>query len=143
MLQRPTRAAHDSRASTQSVRDRRPVVASDPGARPAPTAPARLPMRARKTSESACATVPGRHREVQRFLYTDFVLTRLGLIHMKNLLKALPFLVLFLVPAAPARAQVSFEVNIVPPPRWRPSRIAPQPGPAYVWCDGYWYPVGR
>ena len=60
---------------------------------------------------------------------------------MKNLLKALPFLALFLVPAAPTSAQVSFQVNIGPPPAWRPSRIAPQPGPDYTWIDGYWYPV--
>jgi hypothetical protein len=62
---------------------------------------------------------------------------------MKNLLKTLPFLVLLLAAAPPASAQVSFQVNIGPPPAWRPSRIGPQPGPDYTWIDGYWYPVGR
>src|SRR5947199_3629801 len=59
------------------------------------------------------------------------------------MVKALALVALFLIPASRARAQVSFQVNIGPPPRWRPSRIAPQPGPEYVWVDGYWYAVGR
>jgi hypothetical protein len=61
---------------------------------------------------------------------------------MKTLLKALAISTLLLVPASPAHAQVSFGINIGQPPAWRPSRIAPQPGPDYTWIDGYWYPVG-
>src|SRR4051812_22259300 len=77
MPQRPTKAAHDSRASTRSGRGTRPFAASCPDARPAPIAPAPPPRRGRRRFESACATVPGRRPEVHRFLYTDFVLTRL------------------------------------------------------------------
>ena len=62
---------------------------------------------------------------------------------LKHVLQSLALLVVFLAPAPQAAAQVSFEVNIGPPPRWRASRIAPQPGPDFVWVDGYWYPVGR
>ncbi|HMD34530.1 MAG TPA: hypothetical protein VKH42_06165, partial [Vicinamibacterales bacterium] len=40
-----------------------------------------------------------------------------------------------------AGAQVSVDVHIGPPPAWRPTHIAPQPGPEFVWVDGYWYPV--
>jgi hypothetical protein len=61
---------------------------------------------------------------------------------MKTLLKTLAMLALLLAPAPAAQAQVSFGITIGPPPRLRPSRVAPLPGPDYVWVDGYWYPVG-
>src|SRR5207248_2035104 len=77
MRRRPTRAAHDSKASTRSAHGSPPFAASCPAARPAPIAPARPATRGRRRLESACATVPAWRCEVQRFLYTDFVLTRL------------------------------------------------------------------
>src|SRR5437773_8423643 len=77
MRQRRTRAAHDSRASARFARGTRPFAASGLGARPAPIAPARRATRERRTLASACATVSAWRREVQRFLYTDFILTRL------------------------------------------------------------------
>ena len=61
---------------------------------------------------------------------------------MRNLLKSLVLVALSLAPVSAANAQVSFGISIGPPPPWRPSRVAPQPGPGYVWVDGYWYPVG-
>lgn len=37
---------------------------------------------------------------------------------------------------------MSFDVRIgAPPPAPRVYRVPPQPGPDYVWVDGYWYPV--
>src|SRR3954468_2565880 len=78
MRQRPTRAAHDSRASTRSGRGTPLFAASCLDARPAPIAPAPPATRGHRRFESACATVPGRRHEVQHFLYTDFVLTRLA-----------------------------------------------------------------
>ena len=41
-------------------------------------------------------------------------------------------------------AQVSFGIQIGPPPPPRIERVRPvAPGPDYVWVDGYWYPVGH
>ena len=41
-------------------------------------------------------------------------------------------------------AQVSFGIQIGPPPAPRYERVRPvQPGPDYVWVNGYWYPVGN
>jgi len=41
-------------------------------------------------------------------------------------------------------AQVSIGIRIGPPPPPRVIRVAPlQPGPDFVWVDGYWYPVGN
>jgi len=43
--------------------------------------------------------------------------------------------------APPLNAQVSFGIRIGPPPNPRVLRSIPrQPGPGYVWIDGYWYP---
>jgi hypothetical protein len=61
---------------------------------------------------------------------------------MKNLFKVLAMLTLLFAPAQAANAQVSFGITIGPPPRLRPSRVGPMPGPGYEWVDGYWYPVG-
>jgi WXXGXW repeat (2 copies) len=39
-------------------------------------------------------------------------------------------------------AQVSVGINIGPPPPPRVVRVVPaNPGPGFVWLDGYWYPV--
>lgn len=57
---------------------------------------------------------------------------------MKNKLFALLFLaggVLF--------AQISLGITIGAPPPPRVVRVRPRsPGPAFVWVEGYWYPVG-
>jgi hypothetical protein len=44
-----------------------------------------------------------------------------------------------------ASAQITFDVRIgQPPPPPRAYRVPPQPGPDYVWVEGYWYPqAGR
>lgn len=52
--------------------------------------------------------------------------------------------VLLLAGASASQAQVSFGINIGPPPRPRVIRVVPRsPGPDYSWIDGYWYPSGR
>jgi len=60
---------------------------------------------------------------------------------MRTLLKTLALSTMILVPAT-AHAQVSFGINIGPPPQLRRSVVRPQPRPDNVWVDGYWYPVG-
>ena len=40
-------------------------------------------------------------------------------------------------------AQVSFAIRIGEPPPPRVYSVAPQPGPDFVWVEGYWYPQGR
>lgn len=61
---------------------------------------------------------------------------------MRRILQALSISLLVLALAPRAHAQVSFDVRIGPPPRApRVYRVPPQPGPDYVWVDGYWYPV--
>jgi hypothetical protein len=44
--------------------------------------------------------------------------------------------------APPAHAQVSFGFRIGPPPAPRVYRVPRQPGPEYVWVEGYWFPQG-
>ena len=61
---------------------------------------------------------------------------------MTKLLKTLALSTLLLAPAAAANAQVSFGINIGPPPQLRRSVVRRQPRPDNVWVDGYWYPVG-
>lgn len=61
---------------------------------------------------------------------------------MKTLVKTLALSTLLLVPASTVHAQVSFGINIGPPPQLRQSVVRPQPLPDNVWVDGYWYPVG-
>jgi WXXGXW repeat (2 copies) len=42
----------------------------------------------------------------------------------------------------PASAQVSVGIRIFAPPEPRVVAVVPaQPGPDFVWIDGYWYPV--
>src|SRR5262249_4651004 len=46
---------------------------------------------------------------------------------------------LLLTGGVASAAQVSFGIQIGPPPRPRAVRVVPrQPGPGYVWVDGYW-----
>jgi hypothetical protein len=49
---------------------------------------------------------------------------------------------LLLAPASAAQAQISFGIQIGEPPVERAYRVARQPGPDYVWIDGYWYTQG-
>ena len=62
---------------------------------------------------------------------------------MKNVLRTFTVLALLLAPAAAAHAQVSFGVRIGEPPPPRAYRVPPQPGPDYVWVEGYNYPQGN
>ena len=62
---------------------------------------------------------------------------------MKNFFRVLAVAALFAAPASTARAQVSLNIEIGPPPPLRVQRVAAMPGPDFVWVDGYWYPVGR
>jgi hypothetical protein len=48
---------------------------------------------------------------------------------------------LILAPAVAANAQVSFGIHIGPPPPPRAYAVPAQPGPDYVWVEGYQYPV--
>jgi WXXGXW repeat (2 copies) len=62
---------------------------------------------------------------------------------MTRTIKSVAFAVLTLARTSAANAQVSFNVTIGAPPPPRVQRVAPMPGPEFVWVDGYWYPVGR
>lgn len=49
-----------------------------------------------------------------------------------------------LLAAASLGAQVSVGIRMGPPPAPRAYRVQPQqPGPDYIWVDGYWYPNGN
>ena len=61
---------------------------------------------------------------------------------MKSLLRTLAISALLLGPASAAQAQITFDVHIGPPPAPRAYRVPPQPGPNYVWIEGYQYPQG-
>jgi hypothetical protein len=62
---------------------------------------------------------------------------------MRHLLKLSAVLGLLFL-AAPANAQISFGIQFgTPPPPPRAYRVAPMPGPDYVWVEGYWYPQGN
>jgi len=60
---------------------------------------------------------------------------------MNNLSRALAISALLLAPAT-ADAQVTFDVHIGPPPAPRAFKVPRQPGPEYVWIEGYQYPQG-
>src|SRR5207342_2450185 len=47
-----------------------------------------------------------------------------------------------LTSSSAAHAQVTFDVHIGPPPPPRAYHVPPQPGPDYVWVEGYSYPQG-
>jgi hypothetical protein len=59
---------------------------------------------------------------------------------MRHLFKTFALATLLLAPAAAANAQVSFGIRIGEPPPPRAYRVPPQPGPGYVWVEGYQYP---
>ena len=53
-------------------------------------------------------------------------------------------LAMILIAGSVLGAQVSFGIQIGPPPAPRVEHVRPvQPGADYVWVDGYWYPVGN
>lgn len=61
---------------------------------------------------------------------------------MRRILQTLSILALLLACAPAAQAQISFDIHLgTPPPAPRAYRVAPQPGPDYVWVEGYWYPA--
>jgi hypothetical protein len=61
---------------------------------------------------------------------------------MRKLLQTLALSTLLLAPASTAHAQISFGIHIGEPPAPRAYRVPPQPGPDYVWVEGYQYPQG-
>lgn len=61
---------------------------------------------------------------------------------MKTFLKTLALATLLMASASPARAQISFGIQIGQPPADRAYRVPRQPGPDYDWIEGYWYPDG-
>ena len=60
---------------------------------------------------------------------------------MRKVLPTLAFSALLLGSASAAQAQVSFGIHIGAPPAPRAYRVPPQPGPDYLWVEGYQYPV--
>jgi hypothetical protein len=60
---------------------------------------------------------------------------------MRRIPQALAISALLLALAPAANAQVSFDIQMgAPPAPPRAYRVPPQPGPDYVWVEGYWYP---
>lgn len=58
---------------------------------------------------------------------------------MRNIIKTFAIAIMLLAPAATANAQISIRIGEPPPPR--AYRVPPQPGPEFVWVEGYYYPV--
>ena len=61
---------------------------------------------------------------------------------MKRLLQTTALSVFFLASASVAQAQISFGIHLGEPPAPRAYRVPQQPGPDYVWIEGYQYPEG-
>jgi hypothetical protein len=61
---------------------------------------------------------------------------------VKTFLKTLAIPALVFASAATADAQVNFGIRMGAPPAPREYRVPPQPGPDYVWVEGYQYPQG-
>lgn len=61
---------------------------------------------------------------------------------MRKQLQTLALAFLLLAPATAAHAQISFGIRIGEPPPARAYRVPRQPGPDYVWIEGYQYPQG-
>jgi YXWGXW repeat-containing protein len=63
---------------------------------------------------------------------------------MKHLISATLLAATLLSGGSLFGAQISFGIRIGPPPPPRVVRVLPrQPGPEYMWVDGYWYPEGQ
>jgi hypothetical protein len=61
---------------------------------------------------------------------------------MRRLLETLAISALLLTCSSAAQAQVSFGISIGEPPPPRTYRVPRQPGPDYVWVEGYYFPQG-
>jgi hypothetical protein len=61
---------------------------------------------------------------------------------MRNLLQTIAVSAMLLLPASAANAQVNFGIRIGEPPAPRAYRVPRQPGPGYVWIEGYQSPQG-
>ena len=63
---------------------------------------------------------------------------------MKSFIRAALLAAILLAASSASRAQVSIGISIGAPPPPRVVYVQPaEPGPEYVWIEGYWYPVGR
>jgi hypothetical protein len=60
---------------------------------------------------------------------------------MRKLLQTVAISALLLGPASAAQSQINVGIRIGPPPAPRDYRV-PQPGPDYLWVEGYQYPQG-
>jgi hypothetical protein len=62
---------------------------------------------------------------------------------MTKIVRVLAISGLLFAAASAAQAQgISFGIHIGEPPPERAYRVPPQPGPDYVWIEGYQYPQG-
>ena len=61
---------------------------------------------------------------------------------MKKLVHTIALSALLVGTASVAQAQVNFGIRIGQPPAPRAYRVPPQPGPDYIWIEGYQYPQG-
>ena len=61
---------------------------------------------------------------------------------MKRIFQTLAISAVLVMSASAAQAQISFGIRIGEPPPPRVYRVPAQPGPEYVWVEGYWYPQG-
>jgi hypothetical protein len=63
---------------------------------------------------------------------------------VRKIIIPLIFVAAMLAGGSASAGQVSIGIQIGPPPRPRVLHVRPyQPGPGFVWVDGYWYPQGR
>ena len=63
---------------------------------------------------------------------------------MRNYIRTTLLAAMLLAGASAFGAQVSFGIQIGPPPRPRVVRVLPpRPGPSHIWIDGYWFAEGR
>jgi hypothetical protein len=61
---------------------------------------------------------------------------------MRKLLQTFAISALLLASASAANAQINVGVHIGPPPAPHVYHVPPQPGPGYIWVEGYQYPQG-
>jgi hypothetical protein len=61
---------------------------------------------------------------------------------MKKLVQTIAISALLLGTASAASAQINFGIRIGAPPAPHAYRVPPQPGPEYMWVEGYQYPQG-
>jgi hypothetical protein len=61
---------------------------------------------------------------------------------MKRTCRLIAMVALLLASASIARAQVNVGIRIGEPPAPRSYHVPPQPGPDFVWIEGYQYPQG-